>query len=62
MQGSNGNRETVKRLVDTVGEGEDGTNWESSIKYIYYHMYKANGNLLEDTGNSNPVICDTVEG
>ena len=46
MQGSNGNRETVKRLVDTVGEGEDGTNWESSIKYIYYHMYKANGNLL----------------
>ena len=62
MQGSNGNTATVKGLVDTAGEGEDGTNWESSIKHVYYHMEKDNGSLLYDTGSSNPVLCDNVEG
>ena len=28
MQCSNGNRDIVNRLVDTVWEGEDGINWE----------------------------------
>ena len=32
MQGSNGNADIVSRLVDTVGEGEYGTDWESSIE------------------------------
>jgi len=62
MQGSNGNTAIVTGLVDTVGEGEDGTNWESSIKHVHYHMEKDNGNLLYDTGSLNPVLCDNVEG
>ena len=32
MQGSNGDADIVKRLVDTVGEGEGGTNRESSTE------------------------------
>ena len=31
MQGSNGDADTEKRLVDTAGEGERGTNWKSNI-------------------------------
>ena len=35
-QGSNGYADTENRLVDTVGEREGGTNWESSMEtYIY---------------------------
>ena len=29
---SNRETDTVDRLVETVGEGEDGMNWESSIE------------------------------
>jgi len=32
MLGSIGYTGTVNRLVDTVGEEEDATNWESSIE------------------------------
>ena len=31
-QGRNGNADMVNRLVNTVGEEEEGTNWESSIE------------------------------
>ena len=30
--GGSGNTDTVSRLVDTVGEGEDGMNWERSVE------------------------------
>ena len=32
LQGSNGDAYIENRLVDTVGEGESGINWESSIE------------------------------
>ena len=32
FQGSNGDTNIENRLVDTVGEGEGGTNWDSSIE------------------------------
>ena len=38
LQGSNGDADTVTRLVDTVKEGEGGTNWKSGIKtYMLPH-------------------------
>ena len=32
LQGSNGDADEEKRLVNTEDEGECGTNWESSIE------------------------------
>ena len=32
LQGSKGDTDIKKRLMDTVGEGGGGTNWESSIE------------------------------
>ena len=45
-----------------TGEGEVGTNWESSIEtYILpYVKQKACENLLYDTRNSNLVLCDNL--
>ena len=49
--------------MDTVGEGEDGMNWESSMETftLPYVKYVASGNLLSDTGSSSPVLCDDLE-
>ena len=30
--GQNGDKDIENRYVDTVGEGEGGTNWESSVE------------------------------
>ena len=58
LQGSNGDADIQNRLMNTVGEGEGGTNWGSVIEtYIIIC-----GNLLHDTGSSNPVLCDNLEG
>ena len=32
FQGSNADTDIENRLVDTVGEGEGGTNWESNME------------------------------
>ena len=32
FQGSNGDADIGNRLVDTVGEGEGGMNWENSME------------------------------
>ena len=52
------------RLVGTAGEGEDGTNQESSTETytLPYVKQMASGNLFYDTGNSNPVSCDSLKG
>ena len=45
-------------LADTVGEGQSGTNWESS-KETYklpYVKQVPSGNLLGDPGSSNRVL------
>ena len=61
-----GNRDTdiENRLVDKVGEGEGWTNWERSMEtYILPYVKQiASGNLLYDAENSNPVLCDNLEG
>ena len=32
LQGSDGDADIENRIMDVVGEGEGGTNWESSIE------------------------------
>ena len=52
------------RLVDPVGKGEVWTNRESSIEtYILPYVKEiASGDLPYDSGNSNPVLFDNLEG
>ena len=63
MQGSNGDAESENRLVDTTGEGEGGTNTESSTKTYKEPCVKLGSQwkLLYDTGSSNPVLCNNLE-
>ena len=37
FQGRNRVADTENRLVGTLWEEEGGMNWESSMKYVYYH-------------------------
>ena len=45
-----------EQTVDTAGEGEGGTNGETSMETytLPYVKYIASGNLLYDAGRSNP--------
>ena len=54
FQGSSGDADIENRLMDTVGEGEGGTNWESSPETyaLPYTKQIAFGNLLHDRGSS----------
>ena len=63
MQGSSGEADIGDRLVDTVGEGDGGTTWESSVETysLPYVNYIAGGNLLSDTGSSSPVLCGDLQ-
>ena len=54
MQGRNRDADIEKRLVDTVGEGEGGMNWECSIKtYILPGVKQRASVKLHNTGSSN---------
>ena len=55
LQGRNRNWDIENRLVDTVGEGESGTNWDSSIETytLQYVKQIASGNLPYDSRSSN---------
>ena len=45
------------------GEGEGGTNGESSIEiYTLPYVMLASLNLPFDIGSSNLVLCDNLEG
>ena len=47
MQGSSGDADIGNRLVDTMGEGEDGMNWESIMETcITMCKIDSSGNLL----------------
>ena len=56
FQGRNRDADIENRLVGTVGEGEGGTNWESSIETytLPYGKQITKGKLLYDTGSSTP--------
>ena len=39
MRGSKGDTDIKKRLLDSVGKGEGGINFESiALKHIHYHI------------------------
>ena len=63
FQGSSGEPGIENRLLDTVGEGEGGTNGESSVDtYTSLHVeWTASGNVLCDSGSSAR-CCDNLEG
>ena len=64
LQDSNRDTDIKNRLVDTVREEEGGTNWESSMEIykLSYVKQIAQANLLYDSGSSNQVLCDNLEG
>ena len=53
LQGKTKDAHMENELVDRAGEGEGGTNWESSIEtYTFpFVKYLANGKLLYSTGS-----------
>ena len=54
LQGRNRGADRENRPVDTVGEGEGGKNWKSSIEtYILLYVKQiASGKMLYNTGSS----------
>ena len=50
--------------MDTVEEGVGGTNGESIIEThtLPYIKQTGSGTLLSDTGSSNLVLCDNLDG
>ena len=50
--------------MNPVSEREGKINWESSIETqtLPYVKQRVSGNLLYEAGNSNPVLCDNLEG
>ena len=64
LQGSNGDRDIESRLGSQGREAEGGANWASSIETYTWPCIEhiANGNFPYDTGNSNLVLCDDLEG
>ena len=62
-QGSNGDADIEKKLVNTGGEGEGGKNWESSTEtYPLSYLKLDSGKLLYDSESSNLVLCDNLGG
>ena len=56
--------DTKNRLLDSVGEGEDGMIWENSIEtcILPYVKYMASSSSMQETGHSEPVHWDNPEG
>ena len=58
MQGSSGDEDTENRLVDTVREGESGTNGESSINiYTLSHIRQIKALVTQ----SYLTLCDPMD-
>ena len=51
-----------EQTVDTVGEGDSGMNWESSMETYITVCKTVSGNLLYDAGSSNQMLSDNLEG
>ena len=63
LQDNGGERHIQNRFVDTVREGEGGTNWSNDMEtYITIRKMDTNENLLCDTGNSTWCSVTTCRG
>ena len=58
------NPPTRSLSLKSTGAGEDGMNWESTLKHTHYHINTglSRGNLLYDTGSSSLLLYDSLEG
>ena len=64
MQDSKRYTDVKNRLLDSVGEGEGGMIWKSSIEtcILPYVKQIASPGLIHETGRSGPVHWDDPEG
>ena len=64
MQSSKGDTDIKNRLLDSVGEGDGGMIWEKSTETYTLPYVKeiASGNLMYDTGHTELVLHDNLEG
>ena len=63
LQGSSGDTDIADRLMDTLGEGEGGMNWEKSMEthlLPYVNRWKVDFVVWHIELNS--VLCDNLEG
>ena len=63
LQGSGGDTDIENRLVDTVGEGEGGTNWETSMEtYITICRIDSQCKFPVWCRELKPILYDNLEG
>ena len=64
MQGSKRDTDVNNRLLDSVGEGEDGMIWENSTEtcILSYAKQMTSPSSMHETGHSKPVLWDNSEG
>ena len=64
MQDSKRDTDVKNRLLDSVGEGEDGMIWENSIEtcILPYVKQITSPSLMHETGHWNLVHWDNPEG
>ena len=63
LQGSNRDTDIQNRLVDTVGKGEGGMNWENSMETdITICKIDSKWELVVWYRELNPLFCDKLEG
>ena len=62
LQENNGDTDIENRLVDTVGEGEGGMDWENSTEtFVLSYVKQLLGTCYVPEG-LNSVLCDNLEG
>ena len=64
MQGSKGDTDIKKRLLDSVGEGEGKIIWEYSIETytLPYIKQMTSASSMHEAGHPKPVLWDKPEG
>ena len=64
MRDSKRDTDMKNRLLDSVGEGEDGMIWENSTEtcILPYAKEMTSPSSMHETGNSKPVNWDNPEG
>ena len=64
MQGSKGDTDIKKRLLDSLGEGEGGMIWENGIEIYTWSYVKwiTSAGLMYEVGHPKPVPSDNWEG
>ena len=62
--GQPGDADLENTLVDTVGEGEGGADWESNIEKVHITIWKIDNQweLVLWPGSLKPVFLDNLRG